>query len=185
MEPNDEALRGDHGRWWWGGGVTAEQLAAAVAPKANSSDVSMQLALKAPLASPTFSGTTTAADLTVLGDIRMVDSASSFVCKKLEAPPSSNLQVAGDVVTMGLVNMLGGALVGDCQLAGTVTGLSKNSVGLSNVNDTSDQNKPVSVLTQAALDGKASLAQLSTKQKALLVNVPSARARLFLRTRTS
>ena len=149
MERNDEALRGDHGRWWWGrrrdgratgcrGGAKGQQLRRIDAARPESS-----------------------VGQSNLGDIRMVDSASSFVCKKLEAPPSSNLQVAGDVVTMGLVNMLGGALVGDCQFAGTVTGLSKNSVGLSNVNDASDQNKPVSLATQAALDGKASLAQRS------------------------
>ena len=38
----------------------------------------------------------------------------------------------------------------------TVTGLSKSDVGLENVDNTSDADKPISTATQAALDGKVS-----------------------------
>lgn len=41
---------------------------------------------------------------------------------------------------------------------GTVSGITKTMVGLSNVDNTSDANKPVSTATQTALDAKASLA---------------------------
>ncbi len=40
---------------------------------------------------------------------------------------------------------------------GTVSGVTKSMVGLGNVDNTSDLTKPISSLTQAALDGKASL----------------------------
>ena len=41
---------------------------------------------------------------------------------------------------------------------GTVTGITKGIVGLGNVDNTSDANKPVSTLTHTALDAKAPLA---------------------------
>lgn len=41
---------------------------------------------------------------------------------------------------------------------GTVSGVTKSHVGLGNVDNTSDANKPVSVATQTALDGKAATA---------------------------
>jgi hypothetical protein len=40
---------------------------------------------------------------------------------------------------------------------GTVSGITKNMVGLGNVDNTSDANKPVSIAQATALDGKASL----------------------------
>ena len=40
---------------------------------------------------------------------------------------------------------------------GTVSGITKSMVGLSNVDNTSDANKPISTATQTALDAKASL----------------------------
>ena len=40
---------------------------------------------------------------------------------------------------------------------GTVSGITKSMVGLGNVNNTTDANKPISTATQAALDGKANL----------------------------
>ena len=46
---------------------------------------------------------------------------------------------------------------------GTATGLTKASVDLANVDNTSDANKPVSTLTQTALDLKASIINLDLK----------------------
>jgi hypothetical protein len=43
---------------------------------------------------------------------------------------------------------------GTSTFSGTVAGVSKGMVGLGNVDNTSDLNKPISTLTQAALDGK-------------------------------
>jgi len=47
------------------------------------------------------------------------------------------------------------------QLASTISDLSKSSVGLGNVDNTSDANKPVSTAQQTALDLKADIAQPS------------------------
>jgi hypothetical protein len=44
---------------------------------------------------------------------------------------------------------------------GSVSGIDKNMVGLSDVNNTSDMDKPVSSLTQAALDAKVNIADTS------------------------
>ena len=41
---------------------------------------------------------------------------------------------------------------------GTVVGVTKSAVGLGNVDNTTDANKPISTVTQAALDTKAPLA---------------------------
>ena len=46
---------------------------------------------------------------------------------------------------------------------GTVLGLDKTMVGLSNVDDTSDADKPISTLTQEALDDKANKSDVYTK----------------------
>ena len=45
---------------------------------------------------------------------------------------------------------------------GTVSGITKSMVGLGNVDNTSDANKPVSTATQTALDAKASTADLNS-----------------------
>ena len=44
---------------------------------------------------------------------------------------------------------------------GTVSGITKTMVGLANVDNTSDTSKPISSLTQTALDAKAPLASPS------------------------
>jgi hypothetical protein len=50
---------------------------------------------------------------------------------------------------------------------GTVSGINKTMVGLSNVDDTTDANKPISTLTQAALDTKLASATAATTYLAL------------------
>jgi hypothetical protein len=47
---------------------------------------------------------------------------------------------------------------------GTVTGITKTMVGLGEVDNTTDLNKPISTSTQTALDLKASIVQLNTKE---------------------
>jgi len=51
----------------------------------------------------------------------------------------------------------GNVKVENFEATGTVTGITKSAVGLGNVDNTSDANKPVSTATQTALDAKASL----------------------------
>ncbi len=48
---------------------------------------------------------------------------------------------------------------------GTVTGITKTMVGLGDVDNTTDLNKPISTSTQTALDLKASIIQLNTKEE--------------------
>lgn len=52
---------------------------------------------------------------------------------------------------------------------GTVSGITKGMVGLSNVNDTSDLTKPVSTAQQTALDLKAPLANVTALESGISV----------------
>jgi hypothetical protein len=61
----------------------------------------------------------------------------------------------------GLVNGIYAPLASPT-FTGTVNGISKSMVGLGNVDNTSDANKPVSTATQTALDGKAALSHTHT-----------------------
>ncbi len=66
-------------------------------------------------------------------------------------------------IAMTKIDGLGSALdlkapLADPTFTGTVSGITKSMVGLGNVDNTSDANKPVSTATQTALDAKASLA---------------------------
>jgi len=57
---------------------------------------------------------------------------------------------------------------------GTVAGISKSMVGLGNVDNTADANKPVSTATQTALDGKLSLSGGTLTGALTLSGAPSA-----------
>ena len=68
---------------------------------------------------------------------------------------------------------LGGTIapVNDPQFTGTVQGVSKVSVGLGNVDNTSDLNKPISTIVQAAFDLKAPTANPNLTGTAKAVNL--------------
>jgi hypothetical protein len=98
---------------------TLNELAAALGDDANfASTVSTALGTKAPIASPTFTGTVT-------------------------IPSGASIS--------------GYAPIADPTFTGTVGGISKSMVGLGNVDNTTDANKPVSTATQTALDLKLNL----------------------------
>ncbi len=59
---------------------------------------------------------------------------------------------------LGGANFTGDVKVGNFEATGTVLGISKAAVGLGNVDNTSDADKPVSSATQTALDLKANVA---------------------------
>jgi hypothetical protein len=102
---------------------TLNELAAALGDDANyASTISTALGLKAPLASPTFTGTVT-------------------------IPSGASIS--------------GYATLADPTFTGTVGGISKSMVGLGNVDNTTDANKPVSTATQTALDLKLNLSEPS------------------------
>jgi hypothetical protein len=145
------------------------------------------LDLKAPLASPTFTGspslpTGTTAITQSAGDNSTKLATTEFVTTKLAsgAPDATTtatgkVQLAGDLGgTASAPTVPGLALkanttdvnsslalkapINNPTFTGTVGGINQSMVGLGNVDNTSDANKPVSTAAQTALDLKAPLA---------------------------
>jgi hypothetical protein len=108
------------------------------------------VALKAPIAGPTFTGTVTVPTLAVtttatgitkaMVGLNNVDNSSD-----LGKPVSTAQQTALDLK----------APLASPTFTGTVAGITKAMVGLENVDNTTDANKPISTNTQSALDLKA------------------------------
>jgi len=94
----------------------------------------------APLNSPTFTGTVILPSATSIGDISSTE--ISYL----------------DGVTSAIQTQLNNkAPLESPTFTGTVSGITKSMVGLGNVDNTSDSNKPVSTAQQTALDLKANL----------------------------
>lgn len=94
---------------------------------------------KAPLASPTFTGTVSGVTKSMVG-LANVDNTSDT-----SKPISTATQTALDAK----------APIASPTFTGTVGGVTKAMVGLSNVDNTADAAKPVSTAQQTALNGKA------------------------------
>ena len=60
----------------------------------------------------------------------------------------------------------------DTTFIGTVDGINKSTVGLGNVDNTSDMNKPISIRTQYALNTKASIEFVNDKLNELVGGAP-------------
>lgn len=118
--------------------------AATVHSHAISDVTSLQTALdaKAPLASPTFTGTVAGITKAMVGLGNVDNTADSA------KPVSTAQQTALDLK----------APLASPTFTGTVSGISKSMVGLGNVDNTADTAKPISTAQQAALDLKAPLA---------------------------
>jgi hypothetical protein len=67
-------------------------------------------------------------------------------------------------------NLASPTFTGTVTLPSTTNGLSKSNVGLSNVDNTSDANKPVSTATQTALNGKANSTHTHTSADILTID---------------
>jgi hypothetical protein len=105
--------------------------------KADSSTVS---ATYAPLSGPTFSGNVSLPSTTTIGNV------------------SSDELGYLSTVTSNVQDQLDDkAPIESPTFTGTVSGVTKAHVGLGNVDNTADSDKPVSTATQTALDAKASL----------------------------
>jgi len=104
--------------------------------------VTVNTAVIAPIASPTFTGTVSGITKTMvgLGDVDNTTDANK--------PVSTATQTALDLK----------APLASPTFTGTVSGITSTMVGLGNVNNTTDANKPVSTATQTALDLKSNLA---------------------------
>jgi hypothetical protein len=108
------------------------------------------LDLKAPLSGPTFTGTVVLPSTTSVGnvsstEIGYLDGVTSEIQTQLDAKLASATAASTY------------ATIASPTFTGTVSGVTKSMVGLGNVDNTSDTNKPVSTATQSALDLKAPL----------------------------
>jgi len=99
------------------------------------------IALKANIASPTFTGTVSGITKSMVG-LGNVDNTADTA-----KPVSTAQQTALDLK----------ANIASPTFTGTVAGITKSMVGLANADNTSDANKPVSTAQQTALDLKANL----------------------------
>jgi hypothetical protein len=100
------------------------------------------ISLKAPIASPTFTGTVTGITSAMVGLGNVANTSD------LLKPISTATQTALDLK----------ASLASPTFTGTVAGITASMVGLGNVANTTDLLKPISTATQTALDLKASLA---------------------------
>lgn len=107
-----------------------------------TSAIQTQIDAKAPINSPTFTGTVSGVTKSMVG-LGNVDNTSDA-----NKPISTATQTALDLK----------APLANPTFTGTVSGVTASHVGLGNVNNTSDADKPISTATQTALDLKANLA---------------------------
>lgn len=110
-----------------------------------------ELDLKAPLASPTFTGTVSGVTKTHVG-LSNVDNTADTA-----KPVSTAQQTALDLK----------APLASPTFTGTVSGITKAHVGLSNVDNTADTAKPVSTAQQTALDAKQATLVSATNIKTI------------------
>ena len=103
--------------------------------------INTTLDLKAPIASPTFTGTVSGITSAMVG-LGNVDNTSD-----VNKPVSTATQTALDLK----------ANINNPTFTGTVGGITKSMVGLGNVDNTSDIDKPISTAIQTALDLKANI----------------------------
>ena len=75
----------------------------------------------------------------------------------VDADINASAAIAQSKISGLTTDLAAKAPLADPTFTGTVSGITKSMVGLDNVDNTSDANKPVSTATQTALDAKASL----------------------------
>jgi hypothetical protein len=126
-------------------------------------------ALKANLASPTFTGTVSGITATMVGLGNVTNTADA------SKPVSTAQQAALDLK----------ANLASPTFTGTVSGITASMVGLGNVGNTSDANKPVSTAQQTALNLKANLASPTFSGTVVLPTGTSSVAPLKFATGTS
>jgi hypothetical protein len=130
---------------------TALDAKLASATAASTYETISNVALKAPLASPTFTGTVSGITKSMVG-LGNVDNTSDS-----SKPISALTQTALDAKLGSTTAAATYATIASPTFTGTVSGITKSMVGLGNVDNTADSAKPISTATQAALDLKANL----------------------------
>ena len=135
--------------------VDADVSAIAEISQSKISGLTSDLALKAPLASPTFTGTVVLPSGTItsgmIADGTIVDADLSATAE------ISQSKISGLSTSLGLK-----ADIASPTFTGTVSGVTKSMVGLGSVDNTSDSSKPVSTAQQTALDAKLDSATAAT-----------------------
>jgi hypothetical protein len=106
----------------------------------NKLDSSTASTTYAPLADPTFTGTVVLPSTTSIGTV-----------------DSTELGYLNDVTSNIQTQLNAKAPTADPTFTGTVSGITSTMVGLGNVDNTSDADKPISTATQTALDAKLNL----------------------------
>lgn len=158
---------------------TALDLKASIATvdlKANTSDLSLKadltdLNLKAPIASPIFTGTVAGISATMVGlsnvnntsDLAKPISTATQTALDLKATitdlalkaDATDLALKADITDLNLK-----APISSPTFTGNVSGITSTMVGLGNVNNTTDLDKPISTATQTDLDLKANTTDL-------------------------
>ena len=107
----------------------------------------------------------TSGSMTAAGYIVPGGASSDFL--KADGSIDNNTYLTGGDVASGYLPLSGGTLTGNLNattatFTGAVTGITKSMVGLSNVDNTSDVNKPISTSTQTALNLKEDVSNKST-----------------------
>ena len=105
----------------------------------------------APIANPTFTGTVSGVTKSMVG-LGSVDNTTDA-----NKPVSTATQTALDLKLASATAASTYAPLASPTFTGTVSGVTKSHVGLGNVDNTTDANKPVSTAQQTALDLKAPL----------------------------
>ena len=150
---------------------------------ANISDI----ALKAPIASPTFTGTVSGITKSMVG-LGSVDNTTD-AAKPISAATQTALDLKANSADMTTLNTTVNtntasitantsdialkAPIASPTFTGTVSGITKSMVGLGSVDNTTDAAKPISAATQTALDLKANTADLTTLTTTVDANTAS------------
>ncbi|MFM1934289.1 MAG: hypothetical protein RL360_1170, partial [Bacteroidota bacterium] len=150
--------------------IASVDLKANITDLASKADLS-NLNLKAPIASPTFTGTVSGITATMVG-LSNVNNTTDLA-KPISISTQTALDLKSSIVSLNQkANATDVALKADITdlnlkapiasptFTGIVSGISAAMVGLTNVNNTSDANKPISTATQTALDLKANSTDL-------------------------
>ena len=122
--------------------------------KSSITYVDASLNLKATLASPTFTGTVGGITKSMVGLANADNTSDANKPISTATQSALDLKVSSSVVDTSL-NLK--ANLASPMFTGTIYGITQSMVGLANVDNTSDANKPISTATQSALDLKASI----------------------------
>jgi hypothetical protein len=135
------------------------------ANKPVSSAQQTALDLKAPIASPTFTGTVSGitASMVGLGNVNNTSDANKPVSSAQLAALNAKADLTALALKADVTALDAKAPLASPTFTGTVQGITAAMVGLGNVTNTSDADKPLSTAQLAALNAKADLTALALK----------------------